>query len=178
MKKTIVASCCLAVGLAWATTARAEEPTAQWNALVDEYLDKVYFPLNPTTATLDGVHNYDSEIEDYSRAGVGAQDKKLHDFVARMEQFPAEGLRPVDAADRQILLGTIRSDLLTLEEIRPLEKNPDVYSSAVTASIYVLMSRKFAPADERLRSAVAREKKIPGILARARQPEQSTTGLR
>jgi len=168
MKKTIVASCCLAVALAWVITARAEEPTAQWNALVDEYLDKVYFPLNPTTATLDGVHDYDSEIEDYSRAGVEAQDKKLHDFVARLEQFPAEGLRPVDAADRQILLGTIRSDLLTLEEIRPLEKNPDVYSSGVTASIYVLMSRKFALADERLRSAVAREHKIPGILTRAR----------
>jgi hypothetical protein len=79
MKKTIVASC-LAVALAWVITACAEEPTAQWNALVDEYLDKVYFPLNPTTATLDGVHNYDSEIEDYSRAGVEAQDKKLHDL--------------------------------------------------------------------------------------------------
>src|SRR4029077_18020085 len=63
MRKTIVASCCLAVALAWVITARAEEPTAQWNALVDEFLDKVYFPLNPTTATLDGVHNYDSEIE-------------------------------------------------------------------------------------------------------------------
>ena len=98
MRKTIVASCCLAVALAWVITARAEEPTAQWNALVDEFLDKVYFPLNPTTATLDGVHNYDSEIEDYSRAGVEAQDKMLHDFVARVEQFPAEGLRPVSLA--------------------------------------------------------------------------------
>jgi uncharacterized protein (DUF885 family) len=168
MKKMIVAGC-LALALAWGITACAENQTAQWNALVDEYLDKVYFPLNPTTATLDGVHNYDSEIEDYSRAGVEAQAKKLRDFAARLEQFPAEGLRPIDAADRQILLGTIRSELLTLEKIRPLEKNPDVYSSGVTASIYLLMSRKFAPADERLHSAIAREKKIPGVLALARE---------
>jgi uncharacterized protein (DUF885 family) len=167
MKKAIVAGCCLAVALAWAMAVRAEDSTVQWNALVDEYLYKVYFPLNPTIATLDGVHNYDSEIEDYSHAGVEAQIKKLRDFVVRVEQFPADGLRPVDAADRQILLGTIRSQLLTLERIRPQEKNPDVYSSGVTASIYFLMSRKFAPADERLRSAVAREKKIPGILALA-----------
>ncbi len=167
MKRTIAAGCCLAMALAWAMTTRSEEPTAQWNALVDEYLYKVYFPLNPTIATLDGVHNYDSEIEDYSHAGLEAQIKKLRDFVARLEQFPAEGLRLVDAADRQILLGTIRSQLLTLEIIRPQEKNPDVYSSGVTAGIYFLMSRKFAPADERLRSAVAREKKIPGILALA-----------
>jgi uncharacterized protein (DUF885 family) len=167
MKRTIAAGCCLAMALAWAMATRSEEPTAHWNALVDEYLYKVYFPLNPTIATLDGVHNYDSEIEDYSHAGLEAQIKKLRDFVARLEQFPAEGLRLVDAADRQILLGTIRSQLLTLEIIRPQEKNPDVYSSGVTASIYFLMSRKFAPADERLRSAVAREKKIPGILALA-----------
>jgi len=167
MKRTIAAGCCLAMALAWAMATRSEEPTAHWNALVDEYLYKVYFPLNPTIATLDGVHNYDSEIEDYSHAGLEAQIKKLRDFVARLEQFPAEGLRLVDAADRQILLGTIRSQLLTLEIIRPQEKNPDVYSSGVTASIYFLMSRKFAPADQRLRSAVAREKKIPGILALA-----------
>jgi uncharacterized protein (DUF885 family) len=169
MKKKIVAGCCVAVALAWAMAAWAAEPTAQWNALVDEYLDKVYFPLNPTAATQAGIHNFDSEMEDYSRPGVEAQVKKLRDFAARLEQFPAAGLQPVDAADRQILLGTIRSELLTLERIRPLEKNPDVYSAGVTASIYVLMIRKFAPADERLRSAVAREKKIPGILALARQ---------
>jgi uncharacterized protein (DUF885 family) len=168
MKKTIVAGCCLAVALAWTIATWAAEPTAQWNALVDEYLDKVYFPLNPTTATQAGIHNFDSEMEDYSRAGVDAEVRKLRDFATRLDQFPDAGLPPVDAADRQILLGTIRSQLLTLEKIRPLEKNPDVYSGGVTASIYVLMVRKFAPADERLRSAVAREKKIPGILALAR----------
>jgi uncharacterized protein (DUF885 family) len=169
MKKTIVAGCCLAVALAWTMAMWAAEPTAQWNALVDEYLDKVYFPLNPSTATQAGIHNYDSEMEDYSLAGVEAEVRKLRDFATRLDQFPDVGLQPVDAADRQILLGTIRSELLTLEKIRPLEKNPDVYSGGVTASIYVLMSRKFAPADERLRSAVAREKKIPGILALARE---------
>ena len=35
--------------------------------------------------------------------------------------------------------------------------------------MYVLMIRKFAPPDERLRSVVAREKKIPGILQLARE---------
>lgn len=29
MKKTMVASCCLAVALAWVVTAQVEEPTAQ-----------------------------------------------------------------------------------------------------------------------------------------------------
>jgi uncharacterized protein (DUF885 family) len=168
MQRLIVAGCLL-VALVCGLAARPAERTIEWNALVDEYLNKLYFPLNPTVATEDGVHQYDSEMEDYSQSGQAAEVQRLREFVSRLEQFPAEGLRPVDAADRQILIGRIKSDLLTLEKIRPLEKNPDTYSAGVTNSVYLLMNRKFAPADERLRSAVAREKKIPGILAIARE---------
>ena len=46
---------------------------------------------------------------------------------------------PPVAADRDILLNSIRSTLLTLEVIRPWEKNPDSYSSGITNSIFVLM---------------------------------------
>ncbi len=168
MKRKIAASF-LAVMFTCGLAMAAQERTAQWNALVDEYLDKVYFPLNPTVATLDGVHQYDSEMENYSLAGQEAEAKKLREFAVRVEQFPADGLLPVDAADRQILLGRIKSDLLTVEKICPLEKNPDTYSGGVTSSVYFLMNRKFAPPDERLRSVIAREKKIPGILGLARE---------
>ena len=154
----------LGVGLA-----KAAERTAEWNALVDEYLDKVYFPLNPTAATAAGIHQYDGELEDYSAAGKASEIRTLHDYEARVEQFPAAGLKAVDAADRQILLGEIRSDLLTLEKIRPLEKNPDVYSGGLSNGVYVLMNRKFAPADARLRSVIQRETKMPAVLQMARQ---------
>jgi uncharacterized protein (DUF885 family) len=154
----------LGVGLA-----KAAERTAEWNALVDEYLDKVYFPLNTTAATAAGIHQYDGELEDYSAAGKASEIRTLHDYEARVEQFPAAGLKAVDAADRQILLGEIRSDLLTLEKIRPLEKNPDVYSGGLSNGVYVLMSRKFAPADARLRSVIQRETKMPAVLQMARQ---------
>ncbi|MFI5097028.1 MAG: DUF885 domain-containing protein [Candidatus Acidiferrales bacterium] len=151
-----------------AMAARAEDRTAEWNALVDEFLEKVYFPQNPSAATLDGLHQYDAEMEEYSKPGVESQISELRKYEAKVEHFPAAGLRPVDAADREILLGQIRSELLTKGTLRPLEKNPDVYSGGVTNSVYLLMIRKFAPPDERLRSAVSREQKIPAILQLAR----------
>ena len=86
-----------------------------------------------------------------------------------MANFPTPGLNQVDAADREILLGHIQSALLTSEVLRPQDKNPDIYSSGATGSVYVLMERKFAPAEERLRSVIAREKKIPGVFAEARK---------
>ena len=159
-----IAACALMVN---SLTAKA--PQQEWNALVDEYLDKVLFAQNPSAATVAGLHQYDSEIEDYSTIGAAGQARALHEFEKRVEQFPVAGLDSVAAADRQILLGQIRSTLLTLETLRPREKNPDAYSGGATGAIYVLMVRKFAPSEERLKSVVAREKKIPAILASAHE---------
>src|ERR1700688_1002316 len=146
----------------------AGERDTQWNALVDEYLDKFYFPRSPSAPTQAGLHQYDNSIEDYSQAARDADIQKLHAYEKRVEEFSPTGLDAVNTADRQILLGLIRSQLLSLEKIKALEKNPDIYSSGATGAIYVLMSRKFAPPEDRLRSVIARERKIPNILEAAR----------
>src|ERR1019366_6026500 len=60
------------------------------------------------------------------------------------------------------------SQLLTLETIRPWEKNADNYSSTCANGAFVLMERKFASPNERLRSLIAREKQMPALLNEAR----------
>ncbi|HUI51002.1 MAG TPA: DUF885 domain-containing protein [Terriglobales bacterium] len=141
---------------------------SEWNALVDEYLDKVYFPQNPSAATVAGIHAYDAEIEPYSKQEIAEEIRILHQYEQRVSEFSAKGLTPVAASDREFLLGQIRSALLTLETLRPREKNPDVYPSGAANGVYVLMVRQFAPAEDRLRSVVGRERKIPAMLASAR----------
>jgi len=159
----------LTVPVAATAPASANNPAQEWNALVDEFLERVYFPQNPSTATVAGIHKYDHEIEAYSAEQIEAEDRLLHEYETRVANFPTTGLSQVDAADREILLGHIRSALLTSEVLRPQDKNPDIYSSGATGSVYVLMERKFAPVEERLRSVIAREKKIPGVFAEARK---------
>jgi uncharacterized protein (DUF885 family) len=56
-----------------------------------------------------------------------------------------------------------------LEVIRPWEKNPDIYSSGVSNAVFVIMSRKFAPADVRLKSVIAREKPVARLFESARE---------
>ena len=136
--------------------------------LSDEYFDQVYFPMQPTTATADGLHQYDSELEDYSAAGIEKQTAALHQWLAKIEAVPASALDAGMAADREILLNSMRSQLLSLETIRMWQKNPDSYSSGVTNSIFVLMERPYASTDTRLRAAIARERKIPAVLQEAR----------
>ena len=141
-----------------AASASKETWNAQFQHVSDEYFDKVYFPYQPTAGTLAGYHQYDAQLEDFSSKGIDAEVAALKDFETRVAAIPAAGLDPVSRGDRELVLGTIRSRLLTLETIRPWEKNPDTYSSTVSGAIFTLMERKFAAPDERLRLVIAREK--------------------
>ncbi|MCI0355756.1 MAG: DUF885 domain-containing protein [Acidobacteria bacterium] len=134
------------------------------STLVDEFI-AAFFHANPTPATLAGIHDYDALVEDYSPAGVRAQVRMLRDFERRFEQVTANGRLETD--DRELALSFIRSSLLRLEELRMWERNPGTYSSLATNTIFVIMSRDFAPAEVRLRSVIARQRRIPRLLARA-----------
>jgi uncharacterized protein (DUF885 family) len=147
----------------------ADGATQTFTFLSDQYFSDVLFHFAPTFGTQSGLHQYDTQLEDYSAASVQRQAAALHMYEKKIEEVPADALDASVAADRQILLNSIRSQLLSLEVIRNWEKNPDNYSSGVTNSIFVLMERPFAPPNTRLRSVVEREKQIPQVFEEARK---------
>ncbi len=130
-------------------------------SLYDRFFDEYYFPYNPTGATSAGIHKYDGKLEDYSKNGVALRVAALKKFEAEFAKLPAE-------ADRDLVLNNIRASLLDLETIRTWEKNPDIYSSGISNSAFVIMSRTFAPAEARLASLIERERQMPKVLADAR----------
>jgi uncharacterized protein (DUF885 family) len=154
----------------FASSALAQSPTSAakaWSSLVDEFVDQEVCANNPTGATQLGVHEYDAKLEDLSRGGIAKHIAMLRKFETRTQAFDPKGLSSMDAADREMLLSAVRSTLLSLEVIREWEKNPDTYASGAAGSIYVIMSRKFAPPDERLRSVIARERQFSRYFATA-----------
>ena len=155
-----------------AMSARAthENWKQQFEKVSDEYFDQVYFHYGPTNGTLTGYHQYDAQLEDYSRKNIDAEIADLKLFEKRFEAIHPGGAAVdfVPRSDREIVLANIRSQLLTLETIRPWEKNADEYSSTCAGGAFALMERKFASPDERLRSLVAREKQMPALLIDAR----------
>jgi len=133
------------------------------------YLDEVYFPYQPTSGTLAGYHQYDAKLEDFSSKNIDAEIVALHGFEKKVETIPAASLDQTRRGDRELVLSNIRSTLLTLEVIRPWEKNPDSYSGTISNAAFTLMERKFAPPEDRLRSLIAREKLMPKTLKDARE---------
>jgi uncharacterized protein (DUF885 family) len=157
------------------TRALAAEPSAEAGPgdaallrLADDYFDHFYFPENPSAATATGIHRYDEQLEDLSRSGVERQVKALHRYAEQVESIDETKLSEHVRGDRELLLATIRSSLLTLEVIRPWEKDPDSYPSSITQSAYSIMERNFAPPNERLRLLIAREMLMPAALEAAR----------
>jgi uncharacterized protein (DUF885 family) len=141
---------------------------AEFARLADRYFDEALYRYDPVSGTAAGFHQYDSRLPDGSRAEVDAQVAILKKYLAEVQAFDARGLSSTAAADRELVTAQIQGTLLELETIRPWEKNPDVYSSGAANAIFVIMSRNFAPAAERLKAVIARERLIPRTFQSAR----------
>jgi uncharacterized protein (DUF885 family) len=129
--------------------------------VVDHFFDDVFFMFSPTQGTSAGFHQYDAQLEDHSKAALDTKRKALHRAERQFAALPAD-------PDRDLILNYIRASLLDMENVRTWQKNPDNYSSGVTYAIFVIMSRSFAPAPDRLKSVIARERQIPAVFDAAR----------
>lgn len=177
MKRIPVKLISLFAVLLAALTVQAQHNTAASSAgiektltlLGDQYFDDYYFKFNPTQGTAAGFHQYDNQLENYSRASLDKQVTVLKDFQKLVSKIDLQQLSAEQRVDQWLLLNDMNARLLTLENIRPWEKNPDVYSSSITNSIFVIMARTFAPPEQRLKSVIQREKQVPAVFQAARQ---------
>ena len=149
-------------------TPTSEQRNSAWTQLVNAYFDTVYLPFNPTDGTSAGLHQYDGKLENYSRASRNEEVAALRTYEKKIAEFSAANLDQSDEGDREFLLGTVRSQLLTLDTIRPWQKDPDFYSSGITNSAFTIIERNYAPADVRLAGLISREKQMPAALEAAR----------
>jgi hypothetical protein len=140
----------LATGILMTTTLAAQAAApADWKQSLakttDEYFDQVYFHYAPTNGTVAGFHQFDTQLENYSRSSIDEQIAALQKFEQRIAAIQPDMSKAdlVPRSDRAMLLGNIHSELLTLQTIRPWEKNADNYSSACANGAFTLMERKF-----------------------------------
>lgn len=85
-------------GLGAGSLQGAESSDQAFRSLAGEYFEKVLFHYQPSTATYLGLHQYDSQMEDFSRANLDRQQRDLHIFESRVEQIQAAQLSPLAQA--------------------------------------------------------------------------------
>ena len=139
-----------------------------FTALADKYFDDA-FKLSPCWATSVGFHQYDDQLEDYSAAGFEREAKMNRDYLAKLQALNPDKLNSLNKLDRELLISHTKAELLSNLEIQNWKRNPDRYSSGVTSAVFDLIKRNFAPLPDCMRSVIAREKLIPGVLAAAKE---------
>ena len=141
--------------------------TAEFNGMVDQYFDE-YFHFHPTEATYAGFHQYDDQLENFSQKSRDAEMSFLLEAKQGAGYAHTDFLNEEQRIDLKLISNAINARILELQEIRMWQKNPDIYSSSGTSSIYLLMSRNFAPLADRFKSAISRERHIPANLRDAK----------
>jgi uncharacterized protein (DUF885 family) len=149
---------------------QAAEPSASDQAFqefVDEYFDG-FFRFNPASATSAGIHKYDGELPAYSQTDIQSAIARNQMALRNLARIPSDGLSENNLFDATVLESLINGRLLDLANIRMWAKDPGFYNTQAGTALYTLIERDFAPIDERLKSLIARERRVPDILNSAR----------
>ena len=143
-----------------------EEAQARYSKLESDYFDE-WFDFEPTLGTINGFHQYDPKLEDFSAARVATHVQKLQGMLDRAVALWTErvALPYDDLIDLEALESRIRADLLEWEKMGFRLQNPMTYSRIPGEGIDALLKRDFAPAPERLKSVTARLRAVPAVYA-------------
>ena len=132
--------------------------------IIDDWLKR-----KPSLAADLGVHKYDDQVEDVSKGAQLAASQSLKDFRAKVAAIDSTKLSLVNRADRALVLSSLDAGILEYDVIKKWTKDADSYSGGVTNAAFVIMKRNFAPPADRLKSLIARERKLPAALVEARK---------
>lgn len=150
------------------TTTSSASSDSAFTTLAREIIDD-RMKRSPSAATDLGVHTYDDQIEDVSQAAIAAEVQAMKAFRERLVAIDSASLSLEKQLDRELLIRQMDATILSLDVIKQWSKDPDSYSSGVTRAAYVVMKRPYAPAVDRLRALIARERRMPANLAEARK---------
>jgi len=142
--------------------------TTAYSVIVQDYFN-AQWKAHPASATTTGVHTYDAELDDVSAAGVAKEIARLKDTTAKLRAIDGIGLPATDRDDRDVLLGAIDGQLLQEETVQTWRHDPGNYVNLLTYAAFGLIERDFAPLPDRMKNIIAREARMPAMLADAKK---------
>jgi Bacterial protein of unknown function (DUF885) len=150
------------------TDAAPSSAATTYNSIVQGYFS-AQWQAHPASATATGVHTYDADLDDVSAAGVAKEIARLKDTKAKLRTIDGAKLPAMDRDDRDVLAGAIDGQLLQEETIQTWRHDPGNYVNLLTYAAFGLIERDFAPLPDRMKNAIARETKMPAMLAAAKK---------
>lgn len=149
------------------SVARATAEDKQFEATAKFYIEQ-YLQRNPEEATSLGDHRFDDRLTDYSPDALAKARQAAKDFREKLKEIEPAKLTGPNKIDAQILQDAIEYEIFQLEELKAWENNPLIYNQSLANSLYLLVARDFAPAQERIANLRKRMAAIPAVIVQAK----------
>jgi uncharacterized protein (DUF885 family) len=141
---------------------------ATYDRLSEEFFD-IYYTYHPAHATRQGLHQYDNSLGHYKREEIEETLRCMKAVQAQVAAIDPKSMDRLHALDYPVLTTRMKREIYWVETWRFWENNPLFYKDVITEGLFNLVSRNFAPLEERLKSVIARERDVPAVLQAARE---------
>ncbi|MDQ2867153.1 MAG: DUF885 domain-containing protein [Verrucomicrobiota bacterium] len=140
----------------------------QFQKIAHDYIEDL-LQTNPEYATELGDHRFDDKLSDYSADATATELAQAKDVRQKLDTFHDLGqLTGANKVDVRILKDALDSEIFELTELKEREWNPLVYNQSLANSLYLLVARDFAPAQQRIPNLRKRLEGIPAVIAQAK----------
>ena len=140
----------------------------QFQKIAHDYIEG-YLATHPEAATELGDHRFDDKLTDYSTEARGQELTRAKQMQQQLEAFAdLSQLTGANKVDVRLLKDNVDREIFGLEELKEWEWNPLVYNQSLANSIYLLVARDFAPAEQRIPNLRKRLEGIPAVIAQAK----------
>jgi hypothetical protein len=141
------------------------QATQDFRRIAEECVDSA-LEADPVAATWLGDHRFDSLLPDYSPVAQDVRARAIDEQLTAIDAVDDVELDMVDLVDLDILRARLQREAFDIDELRAAEWNPMVWNPGT--ALHLLLSRDFAPWQERLASIDGRLSAIPDFLHTAR----------
>ena len=137
----------------------------EWDAFAKRYID-AYFAARPDVAVVEGRHEFDGKLPDFSPAALDREVARLHSARDRAQRFQDNSLDEHQRFERDYLIWAIDNDLFWLDSVHWPYKNPYFYNDAIDPEVY--LTRPYAPLNVRMKAFIDYERALPRALEQIR----------
>src|SRR5438094_983610 len=150
------------------TNVGATPQDEQFQQIAHDYIEG-YLTTHPENATELGDHRFDDKLADYSAEARAQELERAKQTRQQLEAFSdLSQLTGANKVDLRLLKDKVDNEIFGVEELKEWEWNPLVYNQSLANSIYLLVARDFAPAEQRIPNLRKRLQGIPAVITQAK----------
>ena len=157
---------------------KAEEPVASqtlpeeaaqpesWEQFVSRQIE-AHIDAHPQWAVVQGRHEYDGQLPDWSRAGIEKEIARLHQQRDEAMAYADDQLSPEQLYQREYLISRVDQDLFWMEKANLPFRSPEFYfgwmGDSLDPSAYIALD--YASLEQRMRAFTLYLQNVPKAVA-------------